>query len=358
MTPPAAVSGSSGPAPRLRAIATAVPPYLVDQREIARLSERAFDADRSEIGRLLPVFHNAGIATRHFCMPPDWYLQRRGWAERNRLYVEHALDLLTDAAERCLRAARCRIADVDGIVTVSTTGIATPSLDALLIERLAMRRDTRRLPVFGLGCAGGVIGVSRAAEMAMASPGRRVLLLVVELCSLTFRYGDNSKSNIVAAALFGDGAAALLLDAAGEGPILGDSGEHTWPDSLDVMGWQVAEDGLGVLFSRDIPELVRRDFRPVLEQFLSCRQLRRQDLAGLVCHPGGAKVMDAMEEVVGALPDSMRIARDILREFGNMSAATVLFVLERTLKSCSPGRYLMSALGPGFTTGFQLLRVS
>jgi len=345
-------------APRLLSLATATPSHLIRQEEVVRLSERAFDRSRSEIERLMPVFANAGIQTRYFCMPIEWYLEPHGWIERSRLYLEHAVDLAVDVARTCLAQARCSVDDIDGIVTVSTTGIATPSLDALVMERLAMRRDARRLPLFGLGCAGGVIGLSRAAEMTMARPGSRILVLVVELCSLTFRYGDNSKSNIVAAALFGDGAAALLLDGTGVGPILGDSGEHTWPDSLDVMGWHIEEDGLGVLFSRDIPSLVRREFRPVVDAFLACRQLKLRDLAGFVCHPGGAKVMDALEDAFGLTLGSMRTARDVLREFGNMSAATVLFVLQRMLPNIRGGRYLMSALGPGFTAGFQLLHVA
>ena len=322
------------------------------------LSERAFDRSQSEIERLLPVFANAGVATRYFCMPIEWYLEPHGWVERNHLYVTHAVDLLVGVARQCLDQAGCGVEDIDGIVTVSTTGIATPTLDALVMERLGMRRNVRRLPLFGLGCAGGVIGLSRAAEMAAAQPGRRILMLVVELCSLTFRHGDNSKSNIVAAALFGDGAAALLLNGAGDGPVLGASGEHTWPASLDVMGWRVEEDGLGVLFSRDIPTLVRRELRPVAEDFLAYRQLRLKNLTGFICHPGGAKVIDALEDAFGLASGSMRIARDVLRDFGNMSAVTVLFVLARMLPGIRAGRYLMSALGPGFTAGFQLLQVA
>jgi alkylresorcinol/alkylpyrone synthase len=328
------------------------------QSDIVAMTAQAFDRERSEIERMLPVFGNAGIDTRHFCMPGDWYLESHGWAERSRLYVQHSVNLLAEVARKCLDEAGCKVEDVDAIVTVSTTGICTPSLDALVMERLNMRRDTHRLPLFGLGCAGGVIGLSRAAEMAAVRPGRRVLLLVVELCSLTFRFGDQSKSNIVAAALFGDGAAGMLINGAGDGPIIGDSGEHTWPDSLDVMGWQVEEDGLGVLFSRDIPFLVRREFRPAVDAFLACRQLRWQDLAGFICHPGGAKVMDALEEALGGASATMRTARDVLRDFGNMSAVTVLFVLKRLLGNCRPGRYLMSALGPGFTAGFQLMHVT
>lgn len=345
------------PSPRLRSIATAVPPNRVSQDDIIALSTLAFDRSQSDIDRLMPVFGNAGIASRHFCMPMDWYLEPHGWVERSRLYVDHAVDLLAEVAEKCLAGAGCSVEDVDAIVTVSTTGVCTPSLDALIIERLRMKRGIHRMPLFGLGCAGGVIGLSRASEMAAVRPGRRVLLLVVELCSLTFRYGDNSKSNIIAAALFGDGAAGLLIDGAGDGPVLGDGGEHTWPASLDVMGWQVEEDGLGVLFSRDIPALVRRDFRTVVDSFLAVRQLRWQDMAGFICHPGGAKVMDALEDVLGGASTALGAARDVLRDFGNMSAVTVLFVLERILGIRQPGRYLMAALGPGFTAGFQLMQI-
>src|SRR5262249_29851653 len=140
-------------------------------------------------------------------------------------------------------------------------------------------------------------------------------------------------------------------------PVLGNGGEHTWPDSLDVMGWRVEEDGLGVLFSRDIPALIRRELRPVVDAFLACRQLRWQDLAGFICHPRGAKVVDALDDALVDASATMRIAREVLRDFGNMSAVTVLFVLERLLQNCKPGRYLMSALGPGFTAGFQLMQV-
>src|SRR5262249_40239730 len=219
--------------PRLCSLATAVPQHRVSQSDIVGMSTHAFDRERSEIDRMIPVFGNAGIETRYLCMPGEWYLQPHGWVERSRLYVEHSVDLLAEVAQKCLVDADCGVEDVDAIVTVSTTGICTPSLDALLIERLGMRRDTHRLPLFGLGCAGGVIGLSRAAEMAVARPSRRVLLLVVGLCSLTFRFGDNSKSNIVAAALFGDGAAGLLINGAGDGPLLGDGGEPTRPGSLD-----------------------------------------------------------------------------------------------------------------------------
>ncbi len=345
------------PAPRLLSLSTAVPPFQLRQGAVAEMAVRLFDRATSEIERLLPVYENAGIATRYSCVPLDWYLKPHGWVERNRLYVENSVRLLAEAARTCLVQAGRAADEVDTIVLVSTTGIATPSLDALLIEQLPLRRDVRRLPVFGLGCAGGVLGLGHAASLARASPGSLVLLLVVELCALTFRRGDNAKSNVIASALFGDGAAAALLGDRGDGPEFGSSGSHTWPDSLDVMGWRVEEDGLGVLFSRDIPTLVRCELRAAAEAFLARCGLRLDEIDVLACHPGGAKVLDALEDAFAVPAGSMQAAREILREFGNMSAVTVLFVLDRMLKRRLPGRYLLSALGPGFTAGFQLLQV-
>jgi alkylresorcinol/alkylpyrone synthase len=341
--------------PRLLALATALPPYRYTQDEVRSLAGRMFDRDTADLARLLPVFEHAGIAARHSCVPIEWYMAPHGWMERSQLFREHAVSLLSEAALTCLERAGVETADIDAVVAVSTTGVATPSLDALIVERLNLPRSVRRLPIFGLGCAGGVIGLSRAIDLARAHPGSRVLYLVVELCALTFRYGDNSKSNVVAAALFGDGAAAGLISTEGEGPCFGDAAEHTFPNSLDVMGWRVKEDGLGVLFSRDIPALVRSEFKPLLDIFLARCGLSRTELAGAICHPGGAKVLDALEESFEMPSGAMSLAREVLRDFGNMSAATVLFVLERTLARGAKGRYLMSALGPGFSAGFQMI---
>jgi alkylresorcinol/alkylpyrone synthase len=340
--------------PRLAAVATAVPPHVIRQADVVEWTTRIFDRKRSEIERLMPVYANAGIDTRHSCVPIDWYAQEHSWAERNAVYVENAVRLLAKAATRCLEQAGRGFADIDALVAVSTTGISTPSLDALLLERLPFRRDVMRLPVFGLGCAGGVLGMARAASLARAQPGSRVLFLVVELCALTFRKNDQSKSNIIATALFGDGAAAALLESEADGPSVGAWGEYTWPDSLDVMGWHITDDGLGVLFSRDIPTLVRTQFRDAADGFLRTRGLGVRDIDAFVCHPGGAKVISALEEAFGVPEGTLDEARTVLRQYGNMSAATVLFVLERMLAQRSR-RYLMTALGPGFTAGFLTL---
>lgn len=339
--------------PRLLSIATAVPPFVLTQAEVVARATTLFRDCPGEIERLLPAYDNAGIARRHSCVPIEWFLEPHGWVERNRLYLDNAVPLLERAARDCLARAGRAAEAVDAIVTVSTTGIATPSLDALLMERLPFKRDVTRLPIFGLGCAGGVLGLSRAATLARADPGATVLFLVVELCSLTFRKDDISKSNIIAAALFGDGAAAALIGT-GRGPALTAAGEYTWPDSLDVMGWSVEEDGLGVLFSRDIPTLVRTRFRAALDSFLGRNGMTIADIDHFICHPGGAKVIAALEDAFGVDAGSLRAARDILRDYGNMSAATVLFVLER-LWNGGMRRGLISALGPGFTVAFQLI---
>jgi alkylresorcinol/alkylpyrone synthase len=340
--------------PRIAAIATAVPPHVIRQSDVVELTTRIFDRKRTEIERLLPVYANAGIDTRYSCVPLDWYAGEHSWAERNAIYVENAVQLLGKAATRCLDQAGRSFGDIDALVTVSTTGISTPSLDALLLERLPFRRDVMRLPVFGLGCAGGVLGLARAASLARAQPGSRVLFLVVELCALTFRKRDQSKSNIIATALFGDGAAAALLESESDGPSVGAWGEYTWPDSLDVMGWDITDDGLGVLFSRDIPTLVRTQFREATDRFLGSRGLGVRDVDAFVCHPGGAKVITALEEAFGVPEGTLDDARAVLRQYGNMSAATVMFVLERMLARREQ-RYLMTALGPGFTAGFLTL---
>jgi alkylresorcinol/alkylpyrone synthase len=305
---------------------------------------------------MMPVFDNAGITRRYSCVPIDWYRQPHGWAERNRLYLQHATRLLTQAAADAMRDAGRSPKDIAAVVIASTTGIATPSLDAILVNELGLPPQVLRLPIFGLGCAGGVIGLGHAVNIARQQREGDVLFLAVELCGLTFRQGDMSNSNIVAAALFGDGAAAIVIGRPGSaGPRFGAAGMHTWPASLDVMGWRVCDDGLGVLFSRDIPALVRQEMRQAANMFLRRCGMDRMDIDGFICHPGGVKVLDALEDSFELPPGTLRVAREILREYGNMSAVTVLFVLQRMFREGLRGRYLMSALGPGFSAGFQVI---
>jgi alkylresorcinol/alkylpyrone synthase len=342
-------------APRLLGVATSVPPYQLDQEDVIRRVQALFDGAPA-LERLLPVFANTGIRARYSSVPIEWYDGPHGWAERNRIYIAAALDLLETTAGKLLERAGIARHQVDAVVTVSTTGIATPSLDALLVERMGLRPDVRRLPIFGLGCAGGVIGLARAASQALAAPGERVLLLVVELCALSFRRDDWSKSNIVATALFGDGAAGALLSTKGVGPAIVASGEHTWPGSLDVMGWDITDDGFGAVFSRDIPQLVATQLRGVTDQFLGRHGLALDDIDCFVCHPGGIKVVGAIEHAFGLPQGDLAAARRVLRDYGNMSAATVMFVLEQMLSEAPQWKLaLMNALGPGFTAGFLVL---
>jgi len=342
--------------PRLAAIATAVPPHRIDQHDVAGRARRLFPNAADAVERLLPVYGHAGVETRFSCVPPDWYEQPHGWSEKNRLYLENAVELLEQASHECFEKSGLGPGDIDAVIAVSTTGIATPSLDALLIERLGLRPDTDRLPIFGLGCGGGVLGLGRAATLAAGQPGTNVLLCVVELCGLTFRRADLSKGNMVATALFGDGAAAAIVSTAAEGPAIGRTGQYTWPQSLDVMGWTVEEDGLGVIFSRDIPDLTRREFRRAASEFLARDGHGFGDVDCFVCHPGGAKVLDALEDAFERPRGSLAISRDVLRDYGNMSAATVLFVLERVLAAQTKGFCFLSALGPGFTAAFLEMR--
>ena len=343
------------PLPRLLSVATAAPPFELKQEEVLPAAVSHFGPQNASFQRLMTVYANAAIDTRRSVMPLDWYGRDHSFAERNALFLEHAVTLLEEAALKATEAAGLTLDDIDGLVVVSSSGIATPSLDALLMEKMKLRRDMMRLPIFGLGCAGGTLGLGRTAAMARGTPAAKYLFLVVELCGLTFRHNDFSKSNIVATALFADGAAGAVVGCEGDGPAIRGWGEHTWPASLDIMGWDVRDDGLAVVFSRDIPHLVRTQMRPATDAFLAKQGLSHDQIGGYICHPGGIKVVEALEELYGLPAGGLTHSRDVLRRFGNMSAATVMFVLADTLKEQQEKLYLMQSLGPGFTAGFLLL---
>jgi alkylresorcinol/alkylpyrone synthase len=347
--------------PRIIALATAVPSHRLDQGNVAARVEQLFGRS-PDFERLMPVYANSGIRCRYSVMPFEWFDAAHDWPDRNRAYLSGALDLIETAAGRALDHAGVALDEVGAIVTVSTTGIATPALDAQLMERLRLPRHVERLPIFGLGCAGGALGLGKAAALAASLPGKAVLFLVVELCTLQFRRDDLSRSNIVATALFGDGAAAAVLrcDERATGPAIVARGEHTWPKSLDIMGWDVAADGLKAIFSRDIPRLVTSELGPVVRDFLGRHGLTLGDIDRFVCHPGGPKVIDAYETIFGPCFPGAAAARQSLADYGNMSAASVMFVLEQMLAQTAAagerfGRALLTALGPGFSAGFVVL---
>jgi alkylresorcinol/alkylpyrone synthase len=346
------------PLPRIIALATAVPPHRLDQGNVVARVEQLFGRS-PDFERLIQVYANSGIDCRYSVKPFEWFDEPHDWPDRNRAYLDGALELIGTAANSALDRAGIGLDEIGAIVTVSTTGIATPALDTLLMERLRFPRHVERLPIFGLGCAGGAVGLGKAATLAAARPDKAVLFLVVELCTLQFRRDDLSRSNIVATALFGDGAAAAVLrcDRQVRGPAIIARGEHTWPNSLDIMGWDVAEDGLKAIFSRDIPRLVTTELAPVVRDFLARNGMALGDMARFVCHPGGPKVIDAYEAVFGPGFAGAAEARQSLRDYGNMSAVSVMFVLERMLAADEQpsGRMLLTALGPGFSAGFVVL---
>jgi len=346
------------PSPRILALATAVPPHRLDQGNVVARVEQLFGRS-PDFERLIQVYANSGIDCRYSVRPFEWFDAPHDWPDRNRAYLEGAVDLIEAAARRAIDRAGVGLDEIGAIVTVSTTGIATPALDTLLMERMRFPRHVERLPIFGLGCAGGALGLGKAAALGASMPGKAVLFLVVELCTLQFRRDDLSRSNIVATALFGDGAAAAVLRCGGRasGPTIIARGEHTWPNSLDIMGWDVAEDGLKAIFSRDIPRLVTAELAPVVHDFLARHGLALGDIARFVCHPGGPKVIDAYETVLGPGFAGAAEARQSLRDYGNMSAVSVMFVLERMLAADEQphGRMLLTALGPGFSAGFVVL---
>jgi alkylresorcinol/alkylpyrone synthase len=341
----------------IRSVATASPPYVLHQEEVAEAARRVFEPRFKAFERLMPVFTSAGIRTRQAVRPMDWYVHPRGWPQRTEAYIEGATQLFINAARAALDEAGLKGRDVDVIVTVSSTGIATPSLEARAMEALGFRPDAARIPVFGLGCAGGASGVSIAARFAAATPGAVVLVVAVEVCTLAAQRDELTKANIVATALFGDGAAAVVLQAGGEGfaQITG-LAEHTWPQTLNIMGWRADPDGLGVIFDRDIPPFAEANIRPAMQAMLATQDIVLGDVGRFVCHPGGTKVLEALESALALGQGALDLEREVLTDHGNMSSPTVLFVLDRARRRGLPSLAVVSGLGPGFTCSTVTLR--
>ncbi|MEO5616954.1 MAG: 3-oxoacyl-[acyl-carrier-protein] synthase III C-terminal domain-containing protein [Candidatus Eisenbacteria bacterium] len=357
--------------PRLEAIATALPEHRYRQDEIKRFGEALFIPGlASEDHRLLAVFESAGIERRHFCMPLEWYAEPHGFAEMTARYLEHATALAERVAREVLEATGLAPQDIDQLIFVSTTGLATPSVEARLMNRVPFRADVRRVPLWGLGCAGGAAGLALARTLALGAPESRVLVIALELCSLTFQCGDLDRRNVVATSLFADGAAAAIVCGphAASAPrmarpaieLMG-ARSTLWPDTLDVMGWNVDGQGLHVVFSRDIPTIVRDRVRPNLDAFLDAHGLGLDQLDHLIAHPGGPRVLAAYAEALGWDPARLTRAREVLRDCGNMSSPTCLFVLDRAWRAgdLEPGQHaVLTALGPGFASELVLLRAS
>ena len=355
----------SAPAPAVQIVssATALPPHPLSQAAMLERAREVFP----HLAHLEPVYANTGIAERYACMPLDWYVAEHGWKTRGEVFAREAPALLEEAARAAMTRADLGPRDIDAIVTVSTTGICVPSLDAMLMNRLDFSPDTERLPIFGLGCAAGVTGLARSARLAQSMGEANVLLLAVELCSLNFRLSDPSKAMFISTALFGDGAAALILRGTPQPSAAGHaggwrasvlaSGEHLWRESEDLMGWSIEEDGFGVVISTRIPAFARANLASAARDFLAKSDLCMADLDGFILHPGGRKVLEGMAAAFDIEEERLRHSWDVLRDCGNMSSPTVLFVLERTLQAGARGLHLMAALGPGFTVSFALLEL-
>jgi alkylresorcinol/alkylpyrone synthase len=340
----------------LLSLATAVPPHVVEQPDAKAFAREAWGGNKALFDRLSGVFDNAGIARRHIVAPQDWYMHGHGWHDRNAVYLEAAEQLFVDAATAAIEKAGLTPDQIDGVVTVSTTGIATPSLEARAAQRVGFRDNIRRVPVFGLGCAGGVNGLSLASRLALADPGTFWLFVTVETCSISIRLDSDDPAAIVATALFGDGAAAAVVTSGVHSlaHITG-SAEKLWPDTLRIMGWDVDDPGLSVVFDRAIPPFVETELAEAVDGMCEQLGITRDAIDRFCCHPGGVKVIDAIESALHLNQGELNLEREVLRDYGNMSAPTVLFVLERLLERGLPDKVMMTAFGPGFTCAGLLL---
>lgn len=349
--------------PRILAAVGAFPEHRYAQGRIREAARALFSGRIADLERLLNVFDHARVAERQFLQPLDWYSGCPDFAERTRIFQEQGSRLLETASRRCLERACVAPAEIDLLIAVTSTGLATPTLDARLINALGCRPRTARLPIWGLGCAAGAAGLARAFDYCLAHPQARVLLTALEACSLTFIEGDLSKKNLVATAIFGDGAAAVLVagdGAGGRGPQIVANRSHLFPDSYRVMGWDFAAGGdMELVLSPKLPAIVKQEVGALVDDFLSTQGLSRRDLGFYLTHPGGARVIDAFRQGLGLQGDELRLTEEVLRQRGNVSSVSVLVVLEQWLASGGgpPGFGLLSAFGPGFSAELVLLEV-
>jgi alkylresorcinol/alkylpyrone synthase len=336
-------------------VATAVPPHRLSQEDAARRAQSIFP----HLAAHNSLFRNTGIDARYTCEPPEWYDQEHGWEARTEVFLRHALTLLEEVARGATTAAGIELKDIGAIVVNTITGLAIPSLDAKLMNRLALRPSVERLPIFGLGCGGGVAGLARAARYAQAMPGAHVLFLTVDLCSLCLRVNDPSMAMFVSAALFGDGAASVVLrnvKGAKQGSRAGRrilaAGDHFWRGTEHIMGWDIRHDGFGVVLSPELPQLLRSELKPALQGFLDANGMSLGEFNGFLLHPGGAKVLETAQKVLRFGRDDLAYSWQVLRDFGNMSSPTALFALDQAIKAGASGPHLLAAFGPGFSAYF------
>lgn len=337
-------------------------PYKTPQQEVKKQAHELFSANFPQTDRLIFAFDNTEIITRNFCKPLSYYAEPNTFEERNNAYLEISLEYSIQAIEECVIKANIKKEDITDILFVSTTGLATPSMDALIVNKMRLNPHINRTPVWGLGCGGGVSGMAKACTVAKANPDAVVLLVAVELCSLTLIKSDYSKSNFIGSSLFSDGIAACIIKGDNHGSNQSvnyiASSSKLYYDSLDVMGWEFQDTGFKVLFSKDIPTFLHEHIKEDITEFLDKHNLQLGDIKNFIFHPGGKKVLDAYTEALGVEGDFLHHTRSVISDYGNMSSATVLYVLERFMTQGYENGYgLMVAMGPGFSSEMVLLKL-
>ncbi len=347
---------------KIAAVGKALPPHYYDQDTLlAALRERWADRYFNQ-ARLERLHKNVLVGGRHLALPIEEYAELTTWGKANDAWIRVAQEVGEAAVRDGLEQAGIRPDEVDALIFVTVTGVATPSIDARLMNRLRLPPRVKRLPIFGLGCVAGAAGIARAADYVRAYPDQVAVLLSVELCSLTLQPEDLSIPNLIASGLFGDGAAAAIVvgeQRPAAGPRVVATRSIFYPDSERVMGWDISESGFQIVLSADVPQVVRDHLREDVGSFLADQGLRRSDITSWVCHPGGPKILEAMEETLELAPDALEVTWRSLREVGNLSSTSVLLVLRDTLDAHRPpaGSYgLLFAMGPGFCSELVLLQ--
>jgi alkylresorcinol/alkylpyrone synthase len=347
---------------KIAGVGRAFPEHYYPQEVLAEALKKHWATRHFNLDRLDQLHRNVLVDGRHLALPLEEYEALDSFTKANDAFIRVAVDVGARAIENVLEVAGLGTKDVSHLLFVSTTGIATPSVDARIVNRLGLRSDLKRTPIFGLGCVAGAVGITRASDYLRAFPGEAVVLLSVELCSLTLQRRDLSIPNIIATGLFGDGAAAVAMVGAereASGPRIVESRSIFYRDTERVMGWDITADGFSVVLSAEIPDLVKREMRRDVDAFLESRGLTLGDIELFVCHPGGPKILEAFQEALGVPEQALALTWDTLRRVGNLSSASVLLVLGDTLetKSPAPGAYgLLMAMGPGFCSELVLLQ--